>query len=128
MDEEARTSSSQVDEQEQRSPEEIRRDIKETRQDLGDTAEALAHKADVKGQAKEKVEGVKQSAQDKVEGVKQSAQEKAQEFSSKAKEATPDSAGAGAQQVASTVQENPVPLAIGGAFLAGVVVGWILTR
>jgi ElaB/YqjD/DUF883 family membrane-anchored ribosome-binding protein len=117
MDEAARTSSPQVDEQEQRSPEEIRRDIKETREDLGDTAEALAQKADVKGQAKAKVEGAKQSAQDK-----------AQEFGAKAKGAAPDSASAGAQQVASTVQENPVPLAIGGAFLAGVVVGWIITR
>jgi ElaB/YqjD/DUF883 family membrane-anchored ribosome-binding protein len=117
MDEAARTSSSQVDEQEQRSPEEIRRDIEETREDLGDTAEALAHKADIKGQAKAKVEGVKQSAQ-----------EKAHEFTEKAKEATPDSAGAGAEQVTSVAQENPVPLAIGGAFLAGLVVGWILTR
>jgi hypothetical protein len=117
MDEAARPGSSQVGEQDQRSPEEIRRDIEETREDLGDTAEALAQKADVKGQAKAKVEGVKQSAQ-----------EKAEEFSAKAKEATPASAGVGAQQVASVAQENPVPLAVGGAFLAGVVVGWILTR
>lgn len=91
MDEAARPGSSQVGEQDQRSPEEIRRDIEETREDLGDTAEALAQKADVKGQAKAKVEGVKQSAQEKA-------------------------------------QENPVPLAVGGAFLAGVVVGWLLTR
>ena len=117
MDETARTSSSQIGESEQRSPEEIRRDIEETRQDLGDSAEALAEKADVKGQAKAKVEGVKQSAQ-----------ERAHEFTEKAKEATPDSAGAGAQQVTSVARENPVPLAIGGAFLAGVVVGWVLTR
>ena len=64
MDEAARTSSSEVDEQEQRSPEEIRRDIEETREELGDTVEALAQKADVKGQAKAKFEGIKQSAQD----------------------------------------------------------------
>ena len=57
MDEAARTSGSEVDEQEQRSPEEIRRDIEETREDLGDTVEALAQKADVKGQAKAKFEG-----------------------------------------------------------------------
>ena len=117
MDEATGTSSSQVNDEEQRSPEEIRRDIEDTREDLGDTAEALAQKADVKGQAKAKFEGVKQSAQ-----------EKAQEFTSKAKQAAPDSAGAGAQQVTSVAQENPVPMAVGGAFLAGVVVGWILTR
>jgi len=117
VDEAARTSSSQVEEQEQRSPEEIRRDIEDTREDLGDTAEALAQKADVKGQAKAKFEGIKQSAQ-----------EKTQEYTSKAKEAAPDSAGAGAQQVSTIAQENPVPLAVGGAFLAGVVIGWILSR
>jgi ElaB/YqjD/DUF883 family membrane-anchored ribosome-binding protein len=117
VDEAARTSSSQVDEQEQRSPEEIRRDIEETREELGDTAEALAQKADVKGQAKAKFEGIKQSAQDKT-----------QEFTSKAKEASPDSAGAGAEQVASVARENPVPLAVAGAFAAGLLVGWILKR
>jgi ElaB/YqjD/DUF883 family membrane-anchored ribosome-binding protein len=71
---------------------------------------------------------VKGQAKAKVEGVKQSAQEKAQEFTSKAKQATPDSAGAGAQQVASAAQENPVPLAIAGAFAAGIVFGWLLSR
>lgn len=117
MDEATGTSSSQVNNEEQRSPEEIRRDIEETREDLGETAEALAQKADVKGQAKAKVEDVKQSAQ-----------QKAQELGSKAKQATPDSAGAGAEQVASVVQENPVPLAIGAAFAAGVLVGWMLSK
>jgi ElaB/YqjD/DUF883 family membrane-anchored ribosome-binding protein len=119
VDEAARTSGSQVggQEQEPRSPEEIKRDIEDTREDLGDTAEALAGKADVKGQAKAKFEGIKQTAQDK-----------AQEFTSKAKEAAPESAGAGAQQVTSVAQENPVPVAVGGAFAAGLVVGWILSR
>jgi hypothetical protein len=117
MDEAASTSSSKVGEQEQRSPEEIRRDIEETREELGDTAEALAQKADVKGQAKAKFEGIKQSAQDKT-----------QEFTSKAKEASPDSAGAGAEQVTAMAKENPVPLAVGGAFVAGLVIGWILRR
>src|SRR5512133_1206031 len=117
MDEAARTGSPQVGEQEQRSPEQIRRDIEETREDLGDSAEALAQKADVKGQAKAKVEDVKQSAQ-----------QKAQEFTAKAKQATPESAGSGASQVASVAQENPVPVAIGAGFAAGVIVGWILTH
>lgn len=109
MDEAARTGSSQVNESEQRSPEEIRRDIEETREDLGDTAEALAQKADVKGQAKAKVDDVKQSAQEKLQGVK---------------DATPDSAG----QAASVARENPVPVAVAAAFAAGVLVGWVLSR
>lgn len=116
MDEAARTSSSEV-ESEPRSPEEIRRDIEETREDLGDTAEALAGKADVKGQAKAKFEGLKQSAQ-----------EKTQQFGTKAKDATPESAGAGAEQVASVARENPIPIAVGGAFAAGLLIGWILSR
>ena len=118
MDEAARTGGTEMSEgQEPRSPEEIRSDIEDTREELGDTAEALAQKADVKGQAKAKVDDVKQTAQ-----------QKTQEFSAKAKEATPESAGAGAQQVASVAQENPVPVAVAGAFAAGVVVGWILRR
>jgi len=66
VDEAARKSSEEVNEQEPRSPEEIRRDIKETREDLGDTAEALAGKADVKGQAKAKIEGMNDRNEKKV--------------------------------------------------------------
>jgi ElaB/YqjD/DUF883 family membrane-anchored ribosome-binding protein len=94
---------------EQQSPEEIREDIAETREDLGDTVEALAGKADVKGQAKAKVESAKEDAQEKVETAKQSAQAKVEIVRQKA-------------------QENPVPVAIGAAFAAGVVLAWILKR
>jgi ElaB/YqjD/DUF883 family membrane-anchored ribosome-binding protein len=117
VDEAARTSGPEVEEQEQRSPEEIRRDIEETREGLGDTAEALAQKADIKGQAKAKFAGMKQSAQDK-----------AQEFTSKAKDASPDSAGAGAEQVTTVAKQNPIPIAIAGAFVVGLLIGWILRR
>ncbi len=117
MDEAARTGGTPVNEQEPRTPEEIREDIEETREGLGDTAEALAQKADVKGQAKAKFENVKQQARDKT-----------QEFTSKAKDAAPESTGAGAEQVTSMAKENPVPLAVGGAFIAGLVIGWIVRR
>ena len=103
--------------QEQRSPEEIQRDIEQTRENLGDTAAELAQKADVKGQAKAKVDSAKHSAQ-----------EKKDEIFGKAKAAAPDSVGSGAQSVASTAQENPLPFAVAGAFLGGVAVGWILRR
>ena len=48
-----------------RQPEDIRSDIEETREQLGETVEALAAKADVKGQAKAKVEDVKEQVREK---------------------------------------------------------------
>jgi ElaB/YqjD/DUF883 family membrane-anchored ribosome-binding protein len=113
---------------EQKNPEEIREDIAEAREQLGDTVEALASKADVKGQAKAKVESAKVGAQEKLGSAKESAQQTADRLASKAKEAAPESFGAGAQQVAGSAQENPVPIAIAAAFAAGVMVGWILSR
>jgi uncharacterized protein (TIGR03382 family) len=43
--------------------EELRREIERTRSELGETVEALSHKADVKTQAREKVEHAKQNVQ-----------------------------------------------------------------
>jgi len=104
-------------EQEQRSPEEIQEDIEQTRENLGDTAAELAAKADVKAQAKAKADSAKESAQRKKD-----------ELFGKAKQATPDNVGSGAQSVASTAQQNPLPFAVAGAFLVGIVVGRILRR
>jgi ElaB/YqjD/DUF883 family membrane-anchored ribosome-binding protein len=101
----------------QKSPEELREEINETRQDLGDTVEALAEKADVKAQAK-----------DRISAATHSAQQKQDEFVAKAQDATPDSASAGLQQVASAVQRKPVPFTAAGAFLAGVLLGRRLGR
>jgi Protein of unknown function (DUF3618) len=101
----------------QKTPEEIETEIQQTREDLGDTVEALAGKADVKAQAK-----------DKIAQVRATAQHKKDELASRARAATPDSAGTGAQQVASAVQRKPVPFAVAGAFAGGIVVGWILRR
>jgi ElaB/YqjD/DUF883 family membrane-anchored ribosome-binding protein len=41
----------------------LRREIEQTRAELGATVEALSHKADVKTQAREKVEHAKQNVQ-----------------------------------------------------------------
>jgi ElaB/YqjD/DUF883 family membrane-anchored ribosome-binding protein len=101
----------------QKTPEELRDDIEQTREQLGETVEALAAKTDVKAQAKQRLSAVKDNAQ-----------EKKDEFVSRAKQATPDSAEAGAQQIASTVQSKPVPFTAVGAFAAGVLVGWLLGR
>ena len=43
--------------------EELRREIERTRAELGETVEALSHKADVKAQAREKVDEAKSQAE-----------------------------------------------------------------
>jgi ElaB/YqjD/DUF883 family membrane-anchored ribosome-binding protein len=100
-----------------KSPEELREEIEQTREQLGDTVEALAAKTDVKAQAK-----------DRFAAAKDTAQRKKLQLVTRAREATPDSAGTGAQQIATTIQDKPVPFAAGGAFAAGLFVGWLLGR
>jgi ElaB/YqjD/DUF883 family membrane-anchored ribosome-binding protein len=100
-----------------RSPEEIRKEIEQTREQVGDTVEALAEKSDVKAQARQRISAVKDTAQ-----------RKRDEYVSKAKQSTPDSASAGAQQVAATVRQKPVPFTAAGAFAAGLLVGRMLGR
>jgi ElaB/YqjD/DUF883 family membrane-anchored ribosome-binding protein len=101
----------------QKSPEELREEISQTREHLGDTVEALAEKTDVKTQAKERAASVKETALHKKD-----------EFVSRAKQATPDSAGTGAQQVVSTIKRDPAPFAGIAVFAAGLAVGWLLGR
>jgi chromosome segregation ATPase len=102
---------------EQKSPEELRQDIEHTREELGDTVEALAEKTDIKAQAKNRISAVKETAQQKKD-----------EFAAKTRQATPESASAGAQQIAATVQRKPLPFATAGAFAAGVLIGWLAGR
>jgi ElaB/YqjD/DUF883 family membrane-anchored ribosome-binding protein len=47
----------------EQNTEELRREIQQTRAELGETVEALSHKADVKTQAREKVEHAKANVQ-----------------------------------------------------------------
>ena len=101
--------------QEQRTPEEIQADIEEAREELGDTVEALAAKTDVKARAKAKVEETKETVSEKLSGLGDSAGQ-----------AAPESASAGAQQAATLVRENPERAALVGAFVAGIVAGWII--
>ena len=113
---------------ESQSPEEIRADIEQTQQQLGDTVEALAQKTDVKAQASARIDAAKASVQEHVQGVHESVQQTRGDFFAKVKQGTPESAGAGAQQVSAAVQDKPVPFAAGGAFAAGVLIGWLLGR
>jgi ElaB/YqjD/DUF883 family membrane-anchored ribosome-binding protein len=109
--------SAEPEQSKDKTPEEVRVDIERTREELGDTVEALAAKTDVKAQAK-----------DRITQVKETAQQKKDEFAARAREAAPDSAGAGADQIVSTVRNRPVPFSAVGAFAAGVLVGRLLSR
>ena len=91
----------QAVETEQRTPEQIEADIERTRRDMGDTVAAVAEKADVKAQAKAKVEDAK----------------------ARLKAAAPDSAGDGAGTVGRLASENRRPLIIGGAVLVAFLLG-----
>jgi ElaB/YqjD/DUF883 family membrane-anchored ribosome-binding protein len=129
MDEEARTGRAPVSagstragstapgDEDTRTPEQIREDIERTRGDLGDTVEALAAKTDVKGQAKQRAEEIKSNLQTKRE-----------ELTGKARQATPAGAREGGQQVVAKVKENPAPVALGGAVLAGFLLGRLIGR
>jgi hypothetical protein len=83
------------------NPEELRREIEQTRAELGQTVEALSHKADVKGQVREKRDEVK----DKLRG------------------ATPQGAQQAAGQAAQKARQRPLPLAALGALVAGFAIG-----
>ena len=102
---------------EAKDPEEIRSEIEETREQLGDTVEALARKSDVKAQAKQKLEDAKAAAAAKKEQVL-----------GKAKEASPETAANAAAGVSQKARENPVPVAVAGAFAAGLLVGRMTKR
>jgi hypothetical protein len=81
----------------QTDPEQLRREIEEIRRELGETVAQLAHKADIKAQAREKVQEVKANALSHA----------------------PDSA----QQAATGARRHPLPLAAAGALAVGFLLG-----
>lgn len=100
-----------------RSPDEIREEIEHTREELAQTASALADKADVKARAHDKVDETKARITGKVTDLRD-----------KASETTPPKVGDAASTAQQTVQENPFPAAVAGAFVAGFVLAWVLKR
>jgi ElaB/YqjD/DUF883 family membrane-anchored ribosome-binding protein len=120
---------------EPRTPQQIRHDIEETREELGETAAALAEKADVKAQAKAKVEEKRKELRAKVGEKREELRTRAAGARGAADQRNPDSAdstGAQAQvavsQVASTARERPVPFAATAGFAGGLLLGWLLGR
>jgi ElaB/YqjD/DUF883 family membrane-anchored ribosome-binding protein len=100
-----------------REPDQIRADIEETREELGDTVEALAEKTDVKAQTKRKLDDTKASVM-----------EKKNELLENARQASPEGAVSAASEVTQKARQNPLPLAIAGAFAVGFLAGRITSR
>jgi len=89
-------------------PEQIKEQIDATRQELGDTIEALTARTDVKAQAKRKLEETRTS----VAGKKD-------ELLGKTREASPEAAISVATGASRKAKENPLPVAVTGAFALG---------
>jgi ElaB/YqjD/DUF883 family membrane-anchored ribosome-binding protein len=96
----------------QRSPQEIQAEIEASREELGDTVAELADKADVKKQAKRKLDETKATVATRKDEVAQKAGETAQRV---------------ALQASQVAQDDPVR-AVAAAFVGGLVIGWILWR
>jgi ElaB/YqjD/DUF883 family membrane-anchored ribosome-binding protein len=100
-----------------RDPEQLRQDIERTRHELGDTVAQLAYRADVKAQAREKVDDLKAKVTRKRAAVATTVGDK-----------TPDSARGGAAQAKAAAKQHPVPFAAIGALAAGFVIGRLVAR
>jgi hypothetical protein len=98
-------------------PEQLRREIEQTRRELGDTVAQLASKADVKAQARGKVEGLKASVG-----------RKRQEITTTVGAKTPDSARGSARQLATGARAHPVPVTAVAALATGFLLGRLVTR
>jgi ElaB/YqjD/DUF883 family membrane-anchored ribosome-binding protein len=113
-----------ADQESTRDPAEIRGEIEDARAELGETVAAVAEKTDVKRQVQAKRDELKGQAAKRANEAKA----KVEEATGKVVEAAPDSATEGVQQAQRLAQKNPVPLAIAGAFVTGLVLGRLLSR
>ena len=119
---------------EDKSPEEIEAEIEQTRDDLGDTVAELADRADVKKQTKKKVKEAQEQAQEKLEEAKTKASEKVAGIGEKADPfggsgGEIGSGPTGDVRTSTEIVDNGGAVNIGavaGAFVAGLVIGWVL--
>lgn len=112
MDQDPRKAEPEQVAESERTPEQIQAEIDATREQLGETVAAVGEKADIKGQAR-----------DRVTAFKQTARTRKDDLLGKARSRSPDSAAAGAQKLRSTAREKPLPFAVGGALLVGFLLG-----
>jgi ElaB/YqjD/DUF883 family membrane-anchored ribosome-binding protein len=107
-----------------------RRDVEHTRAELGDTVEALSQKADLKAQVRQRIEERTAGLRARRAELRQRQEDlkaKVADARGRASEATPEDAKRTASQVAQTAEERPFP-AIGVAFGAGLLLGWLIAR
>ena len=117
----------QLTDDSEKSPAQLRAEIEDVREDLGNTAAALAAKTDVKARAREKAEEIKRSAVGKKDELL-------------AKAGRSPSSGDGVGQGTSTggrskltelrtrAERNPVPTAALGALVGGFLLGRLTRR
>jgi ElaB/YqjD/DUF883 family membrane-anchored ribosome-binding protein len=103
--------------------EQARREVEQTRAEMGDTVEALSQKADVKAQFRQRMEERKAVLRGRQDELRAKAAEARERMSG----ATPEDAKGAASRVAQTAEEKPLP-AIGVAFGAGLLLGWLIAR
>ncbi|MEV0989580.1 DUF3618 domain-containing protein [Streptomyces sp. NPDC049949] len=103
---------------------ELREQVERTRDELGKTVEALAAKADVKAQVKEKAAAVKDQAAEKAALVSDQIREKAGDAAQLVKDKTPDPLLEKADQAATAARANRTPLLL----VAAAVVVLVLVR
>jgi hypothetical protein len=102
---------------EQRDPEQIQQEIEATRAELGETVAALAQKADVKAQARSKLQQTRATVSARTD-----------QALTRAREASPDSAGSAAVRLSQGAKANPLPVAALGAFAVGFLAGRLAKR
>ena len=101
----------------QRGPQQIQQEIEITRAELGETVAALAEKADVKAQARNKLQLTRATVSARTDLVL-----------ARAREASPDSAGSAATRLSQRVRANPLPVAALAAFAVGFLAGRLATH
>lgn len=101
-------------------PERIRQQIEETRAELGDTVAALAVKADVKQQARDRADAVRRTARAKRDALLGRAGER--------RPGTSETVTHASSTAAQRARAHPLPLVAAGASAAGFLLGRLTKR
>lgn len=119
----------QLADDQDKSPAELRAEIEDVREDLGDTAAALAAKTDVKTRARERADEVKRTAMAKKDELLSKARSSTSgEKGSQAGGGVPERASSAFTQLQSKAKANPVPTAALGALIGGYLLGRLAGR
>jgi ElaB/YqjD/DUF883 family membrane-anchored ribosome-binding protein len=100
-----------------------RRDVDQTRAEMGDTVAALSQKTDLKARVRQRMDERKAALRGRQGDLKSKATQARERMSG----ATPEDAKRTASRMAQTAEERPFP-AIGVAFGAGLLLGWLIGR